>query len=170
MSIIANTTIVSNFAAIDHLHLLATRFDTLYISDQVYEEIQLGFRQGYDFYSGLDQQIYPFNSNGWLCLTALNGSGEFETFGELLGTLHSGEASSLSIAYHRGWTFLTDDKAARKTGKALGISISGTLGVLLSLVKDNLVSLQTADVALQQMIKTGYYSPVISLHQIINKN
>jgi predicted nucleic acid-binding protein len=167
MSSIANTTIISNFAAVDQLELLHTQFGKLYISDQVYEEIQIGLLQGYSFYRNIDKHIYPFTPTGWLYLTALNSSDEFQTFGRLLGNLHSGEASCLSIAYHRGWTFLSDDQAARKAGSALDISISGTLGILLSLIKGNLLSLVDADAVLNQMVQTGYYSPVTSLSEIV---
>jgi predicted nucleic acid-binding protein len=168
MPAIANTTIISNFAAVGQLELLHTRFDKLYIPDQVYEEIQTGLLQGYSFYENIDQHIHPFAQTGWLHLTALNSSDEFQTFGKLLGTLHSGEASCLSIAYHRGWMFISDDKAARKASATLGISISGTLGILLSLVKENLLSLVDADDVLGRMVQVGYYSPVTSLSEIVN--
>ncbi len=77
--------------------------------------------------------VFPFSDDGWLYLTALQSADEFRTFGGLLATLHSGEASCLTAAYHRNWVFLSDDMAARKAGQSLKIQISGTLGILLSL-------------------------------------
>jgi hypothetical protein len=38
---------------------------------------------------------------------------EFRFLNELPKKLHLGEASSLAIAYHRHWLFLTDDMAAQ---------------------------------------------------------
>jgi predicted nucleic acid-binding protein len=135
MAVIANTTLISNFAGIGRLDLLSRLWDKLYISDQVFDEIKAGLNQGYTFYTGLEQIIFPFSSTGWLHLTALNTPDEFRLFGQLLQTLHSGEASCLAIAYHRQWTFLSDDKAARKAAAGLNVPISGTIGVLLALVQ-----------------------------------
>ena len=129
MLIIANTSTLSNFASVGKLELLQARFNRIYISEQVFEEIQHGLFEGYTFYSDLDQQIYPFSDTGWLHLTTLDTVDELMTFNRLLSTLHSGEASCLSIAYYRHWLFLSDDKAARKIGNSMKIPISGTLGI-----------------------------------------
>jgi len=168
MSVIINTSVFSNFAAVKRLDLLRLVFGQLYLSEQVFEEIQIGLLQGYTFYDNLAEQIFPFSETGWLHLTALNSTEEFKLFGQLLLTLHSGEASCLSIAYHRQWAFLTDDKAARQASQARQVPVTGTLGVLLSLVKHQKLSLPEGDAVLQQMIRKNYYSPVTSLRQILN--
>ena len=49
MSVIANTTVISNFASIDRLELLHHLYTTLYISTEVYAEIQQGAFEGYGF-------------------------------------------------------------------------------------------------------------------------
>ena len=97
MSVIANTTIISNFAAVGQLELLHALWSIVYIPDQVYNEIRNGLLQGYSFYADIDQLIYPFSGTGWLHLTALQSPDEFRLFGELLSVLHSGEAACLSI-------------------------------------------------------------------------
>jgi len=148
MFVIANTSTLSNFAAVGRLELLQALFETLYISEQVFDEIQNGLFQGYDFYKNLDQHIFPFSDTGWLHLTTLDTSDELITFNRLLSKLHSGEASCLSIAHHRQWLFLTDDKVARQVGQTMNVPISGTLGVLLSLVKQNHLPLTEADTIL----------------------
>ncbi len=76
MDVISNTTVISNFAAIERIELLNRRFKKLYISEQVFEEIQAGLLQGYSFYAELDKQIFPFSENGWLHLTSLNEADE----------------------------------------------------------------------------------------------
>ena len=168
MSIISNTTVISNFASIERLELLHVLFDKLYITSEVFDEIQAGLLQGYTFYDNLSSLIYPFSDKGWLYLTALNTSLELQTFGNLLSKLNSGEASSLSVALHRKWLFFSDDKAARNTAKKLGVKISGTLGVMLSLVKRDYISMDEANFLLQEMVQGGYYSPVTSLDEILN--
>lgn len=167
MSVIANTTVISNFAGIGQLELLRTLWDTLYISDQVYAEIHDGLLHGYDFYAGIEQLVFPFSETGWLYLTALRSPEEFRLFGDLLSTLHSGEASCLSIAFHRQWTLLSDDRAARQVGARMQVPVSGTVGTLLSLVTRRLLPLDKADAVLSHMIRRGYYSPVTSLNEIL---
>jgi predicted nucleic acid-binding protein len=49
MFVIANTSTISNFATVEKLELLQARFETLYISEQVFDEIQDGLTHGYDF-------------------------------------------------------------------------------------------------------------------------
>ncbi|MEA3397983.1 MAG: hypothetical protein U9R05_11020 [Chloroflexota bacterium] len=169
MPVIANTTIISNFAASGRVELLHTLWNILYIPEQVYDEIQAGLLLGYDFYADIHSLIYPFSENGWLYLTSLHSSDEFRLFGELTSTLHSGEAACLSIAAHRQWTFLSDDKAARRAGASLNIPVSGTLGVLLALVKHGQLALTEADTMLIRMIQAGYFSPVFSLREILSR-
>lgn len=52
-------------------------------------------------------------------------------------------------------------------GKTLKIPVSGTLGVLLSLVKRELLPLNQGDDVLKQMIDKGYYAPIQSLREIL---
>jgi predicted nucleic acid-binding protein len=160
MPVIANTTIISNFTAVRQLDLLRIRFGKVFLSDHVFEEIQTGCIQGYTFYEHFQDIVAPFSPTGWFYLTALQTPEELRRYRELLTGLHSGEASSLAIALHRQWTFLSDDKAARKRSNTLKVTTSGTLGVLTSLVKRGQLSLQEADNILCQMIEYGYYSPL----------
>jgi predicted nucleic acid-binding protein len=167
MPVIANTTVISNFAAVAHLDLLHLRFGKVFLSDHVLEEIQNGLTQGYAFYEHFQDLLVPFSPTGWLYLTGLQSPEEFRLYGELLISLHSGEASSLAIAFHRQWTFLSDDKAARERSKAMNVSISGTLGVLSSLVQRNQLPILEADRVLGRMVACGYYSPIVSIQEIL---
>jgi len=51
MSVIINTSVFSNFATVKRLDLLRLVFGQLYLSEQVFEEIQTGLLQGYTFYT-----------------------------------------------------------------------------------------------------------------------
>ncbi|HEV8582551.1 MAG TPA: hypothetical protein VGX68_26085 [Thermoanaerobaculia bacterium] len=50
MSIISNTTVLSNFAAIDALDKLRELFGEVYLSTEVYKEIERGLEEGYTFW------------------------------------------------------------------------------------------------------------------------
>lgn len=51
--------------------------------------------------------------------------------------------------------------------KAKGVNLTGTLGILISLVRDNTISLAEANNMLTEMIKNRYRSPVNSLDNLI---
>lgn len=170
MKTLANTTVLSNFAAVDRLDLIRQLRGRLYISNEVYEEILDGLEEGYDFYAGIDAQIHPFDEAGWIELVSMADEEELRLFRSLPRRLHRGEASCLAIARHRGWAFLTDDKLARVTARAWGIVVSGTLGVLVQAVKRELLMGEAADGLLQEMIARGYRSPYTSLQRLLEND
>jgi predicted nucleic acid-binding protein len=69
MKAITNTTVISNFANIKQLDVLRQLHQVIYISVEVYEEIQTGLEEGYEFYASIDEQIYPLET-GWIKLTS----------------------------------------------------------------------------------------------------
>lgn len=93
MAFIANTTVISNFSSVGHLDLLQARCKKLYITEQVFEEIQTGLLQEYVFYANIETQIFPFSEPGWIHLTTLNTPDELLTYHHFLTSLHNGEAS-----------------------------------------------------------------------------
>jgi predicted nucleic acid-binding protein len=167
MSIISNTTVLSNFAAIGQLDLLRQLYGVLYIPTEVYEEMRDGLEEGYLFYAGLERHIYPFVTEGWLWLISVTGEQELKLRGELPLNLHPGEAACLAIAQHRGWTLLTDDLAARKEAARRGINKSGSVGCLVLAVERGHCSLEEANHWLQTMIKHNYRSPVLDLSVLL---
>ena len=167
MNIIANTTIISNFAAVGRLDILRDLLGQIYITTDVYAEIQDGLIEGYDFYEGIESHIHPLALDGWIFLTALEGNEELRLFSHLPSSLHRGEASCLAIAARRGWAFLTDDARARKSARESKILISGTLGILVKALDKKLLSLDEADNLLHRMIQAGYHSPFSTLTELI---
>jgi predicted nucleic acid-binding protein len=163
MSVISNTTVVSNFASINQLDILQKLFGFLYISSEVFIEIQTGLDEGYLFYAELQQQVYPLSSAGWIQLTSMSAEAEFVLFTSLPPKLHAGEASCLAIARCRNWTMLTDDLAARREAVRLGVRLSGTLGCLLMAIEREICDLDQANMLLHSMIKGGYRSPTADL-------
>lgn len=166
MSTIANTTILSNFANVGVLDLLHRLYNTLHISVEVYAEIREGLDEGYTFYSAVEPLIHPVVSNGWILLTALNDA-ELPLFSQMPARLHKGEASSIAIAHHRQWLFLSDDLAARKYARAMDVRVTGTIGCLVVAIDRDLCTLDDANRWLATMIQQGYRSPVPDLTPLI---
>jgi uncharacterized protein len=169
MSIISNTTVLSNFAAINQLDLLQKLYARLYMPTAVYEEIRRGLDEGYIFYRPLMDRIYPFQDNGWIYLTHVAGDTELRRLGKLPPRIHAGEAECLVIARERDWLLLTDDRAARKIARAWSVPLSGTLGTLLLLVEKDICPLPEANDYLSQMIGQGYRSYVTDLNVLLGK-
>jgi predicted nucleic acid-binding protein len=167
MTVIANTTLISNFAAVGRLDVLHDLLGEVYISTEVYAEIQDGRAEGYSFYEGIESYLHPVAPTGWLRLTSLQGDDELRLFNQLPTALHRGEASCLAVAAQRGWAFLSDDARARQAARELGVSLSGTLGVLVQAIRANLLSLDEANRLLGQMIQAGYRSPYDNLADLI---
>lgn len=160
---LVNTTVLSNLAAVGRLDVLRDLLGHVHISNEVYEELVNGLEEGYNFYAGIDTQIHPFAEGGWIRLVSMVDEHELRLFRSLPRRLHSAEASSLAIAQHRRWAFLTDDKLAREIAHERGVVVSGTLGVLVQAVKSGRMTINEGNELLQRMIARGYRSPYNSL-------
>ena len=169
MNVISNTTVLANFAAIDALDSLQNLFGEVFLSTEVYQEIQRGLEEGYAFYSGIEKVLYPVNEAGWLRLTSLSTEHEVMIFSGLPGQLHAGEASCLAIAQQRSWLFLTDDKAARRQAVKRKVAVSGTLGCLVLGVEGDLWTLEQANEQLARIIDSGFFSPLRDLRELVKK-
>ena len=167
MKTLANTTVLSNFAAVGRLDLLKQLHGRLHILNEVWSEILDGLEEGYEFYTGIEGQLHPLAEAGWIERGSMGDEEEFRLFQSLPRRLHHGEASCLAIARHRNWAFLSDDKLARKLARSLGIVVSGALGVLAQAVKRQLLTVEEADGLLSDMIARGYRSPYGSLQEFL---
>jgi hypothetical protein len=68
---LADTTVLSNFAAVGRLDLLRQLHRRLYIPNEVFMEILDGLEEGYGFYTGIEDQIYHTAEEGWIELVSL---------------------------------------------------------------------------------------------------
>lgn len=169
MSIISNTTVLSNFASIDALDKLRELYGEVYLSTEVFKEIERGLEEGYTFYAGIERVLYPVREGGWLRLTSLASDKEIELFSRMPGRLHAGEASCLAIAQQRGWLLLTDDKAARRHAENQKVVVSGTLGCLILGIERGLWNPGQANEWLERIIASGFRSPVRDLGALMAK-
>jgi predicted nucleic acid-binding protein len=161
---ILDTTVLSNFAAVEGLDLLRLHFESAYIASAVYEEVRRGIEDGYSFLTDVDAHIIPLSPHGWIRVVLLETNAEAEMLRSLPPELDHGEAVSLAIAKVRGWSFFTDDSDARHAGRDLGVPVGGTLGVLLQLVRSRRITMDEANGLLAQMIAHArYWSPVSDL-------
>ncbi|MCX7924362.1 MAG: DUF3368 domain-containing protein [Fimbriimonadales bacterium] len=95
----------------------------------------------------------------WLRLINLEPD-EIAQAEQLKRRLGEGEAESIAVAVSRGWAFATDDWTARRTALLIGVSITGTIGILAELTRQGVISSAEANAYLQTMVQRGYRSPV----------
>lgn len=163
MSFIANNTVLSNFASIGRLDILKRIFRTLRISEEVWLEVKNGLEAGY-FYQ--DETLKAIqDKDAWIKIVMMEDRERLD-FMEFSQKLGHGESSSIAIARHRNWVFLTDDKRARKLAINKGVSVVGSVGLLKSAVDFEFLELLEADKLLVKMIRSGYFSPIESISDL----
>jgi len=156
--ILMDNTVLSNFALAGLLDLLRSFAGNKGVTtDHVLAEFSRGVEMG----------VLPESNLTWLRVVQLEGRSEEALFRSLRKELDIGEASCLAIAIARESDFLTDDRDARAIARREGVRLSGSIGVLLSLVQSRQIDLKRANHALNDFICHGYYSPVKSLDPLL---
>jgi len=168
VSVVSNTTVLSNFASIGQLAVLRHIFGSVYLPAEVLAEIEDAQREGYAFFADIEQHIFPFTQDGWLHLVSLTET-ELRLAATLSAGLHRGERSCIAIALQRNWLMLTDDRAARAEARLRQARFSGSIGCLVLAVERGLVPLAQANGWLEAMIAQGYYAPWTDLSLLINR-
>jgi len=156
MHLVLDNTVMSNFALVGHTDWLREVWPAMLVTSQeAWAELQTGIQLG----------RIPDSNWSWLIILSLTET-ECEARDELMPPLGEGEAACLALARNRSYAFLIDDRVARREARRLGIPLSGTIGVLKTLVDERHISLEEADKTLQQMIVLGYRSPFESLGEM----
>ncbi|NER80950.1 MAG: DUF3368 domain-containing protein [Leptolyngbya sp. SIO1D8] len=143
MPVISNTSPLLNLAIIDHLFLLPQQFRQIIIPQAVLVELKID--DGLPGSSVLKTAV----DEGWLVVKTV----ETQALVNLLKRdLHQGESEAIALAIELAADrILLDEKEARQTARALSLSITGVLGILLRGWKDGTVkSLREAIIRLQQ--------------------
>ncbi|MGD8792409.1 MAG: DUF3368 domain-containing protein [Anaerolineae bacterium] len=156
MTVLLDNTVLSNFSIVQHPELVRAAFvEQVGTTDQAFQEMVEGTIVG----------KIPTCDWDWLARVELTPEEQahFEVFYEHLG---AGEASCLAAAKGRGYRLATDDKDARRLARQLGISLTGTIGILAISVKQSQITLEEGDRFLQEMIAAGYRSPLATLQEM----
>jgi predicted nucleic acid-binding protein len=67
------------------------------------------------------------------------------------------------VAAHINYVFACDDRLARMEAMRLAIPLTGTIGILIKAVRSHLVENSVANELLQEMVRQGFYSPVVRI-------
>lgn len=155
---VVDNTVLTNFALIKREDILMKVFDgVLYAANEVLQEFELGKERG----------VLPNTDWSWMRVLKIESEQEEHLFERLAERLGMGESACLSLAVNRNMKILTDDLDTRNYAQRLGVSVSGTIGVLVLAVKKGIISLEAGNKFLVEMVENGYYSPYKSLDSLL---
>jgi len=149
---VLNTTVLSNFSAIDRIDLVANLAGICAVPE-VEGELEAGVQTHTYLQPALDalNDIIPVAP---ISETVANREGVVR------GHLDPGEAQAFALADSHDGRLLTDDGDARTFAKDQGVTVVGSVGVLLTALDAGRIDEPTANDYLQTWIDNyGYYVP-----------
>lgn len=149
---VLDTTVPSNFAFTDRMDQLTAlpRVCTV-------PEVRRELRNGIDSYPYLQRALDLLGDT--IPVVALDDR-VVELIPELEYRLDPGEAQALAVASVHGGTLVSDDGAAREYARSRDVSVTGSIGVLVTAVEDGRIADSEADRWLKQWIdETEYRAP-----------
>jgi len=130
MTIVSNTSPISNLAKVGQLNLMQQLYGRIVIPRAVYEEL-LDKRAGKTVITAVQAAI-------WLEIQPVQSQ---ELINELCNRVNLGEAEAIALAIEVGATrLLIDERLGRQAATNLGLKITGVLGLLLLAKRQNLVT------------------------------
>ncbi|MBE7382988.1 MAG: DUF3368 domain-containing protein [Leptolyngbya sp. SIO1E4] len=123
MPVISNTSPLLNLAIVDHLFLLPQLFGQIIIPEAVLAELKIN-----DDLPG-SRALKTAADEGWLVVKAVKNQALVNL---LRRELHQGESEAIALAVELSADkVLLDEKEARQVARALSLSITGIVGILL---------------------------------------
>jgi len=107
-------------------------------------------------------------AHSWENLTQLTLQPAEQSFADQLQPqLGSGERSCIALAVYRQGLFVCDDAQARREAQRHGVTVTGTIGVLVLNVRQGKLPAAEGNALLTNMITQGYRSPVTTLDNLL---
>lgn len=151
---ISNAGPLIHLAKANALHILQALYYTILIPDEVKTEtVDKGKEKGHPDALQIEKAI----RQGWIKTIQIQLNPDFQKAAKTAG-LRNAEAAVIQYAYQNRLTALLDDEPARIFAKALGITIRGTLGILLQATKNNILNHEVAIQTLDKLTETMYIS------------
>lgn len=128
--VISDTSVISNFLHIGHLEILQKLYSYVYIPQAVHEEVNRLVEDA--------AYILPFQEANWIVVKAPTDLNQVQN---LLDVLDKGEAEAIVLALEMNADFLlVDELLGRQEARKQGISIVGTLGILLKAKEEKVIT------------------------------
>lgn len=167
-SYIFDSTVLSNLVVVGALQLARSRYEgDAGTTVEVIAELREGLKAGYGHLRSALEQIESVEPSGWIAVMSPRSPEEHRLRLEFDRSLGAGEASCLALAVSRRLVLVTDDLAARRLAEERGVRLTGTLGILIALVREDVLTLDQANGMLATMIEQRYRSPVDRLDDLV---
>lgn len=143
--VIVNSTPLIVLSNIKYLHLLKDLYKDIYIPQAVYDEVTAKN-------DSACQQIK--NNLNWIHICKIQDQSQKRMY---QAKLHDGEVEVMILAQQNQNKDLViiDDNSAKKTAKYLGLTVTGSLGVILKAKKQGLI--HSVITLMNQLIQNGFY-------------
>lgn len=129
MTVVSNTSPITNLAAIGQLNLLQQLFKTIIIPQAVYDEMA---SLGYSVPGTIEVQTFPWIQTQQVTNRIL--------VTQLQTEIDPGESEAIALAIElSAEQLLIDDYLGRKAASQLGLKITGILGILLTSKREGLI-------------------------------
>jgi predicted nucleic acid-binding protein len=147
LTVISDTGPIIALAKTDNLHLLKSFFGEVTIPKAVYKEFMAGF--GHE-QAAIDEALAEF-------IHVFQGVLKVpKSIKNYIDNLGRGEREVILMAYNwQNVLVIVDDKSARNAAKSLGISVTGTVGLVLKAKSQGLIEHSTN--LLLKMRSNGYW-------------
>ncbi|MEH2115447.1 DUF3368 domain-containing protein [Nostoc sp.] len=130
MTIVSNTSPISNLAKVGQINLLRQLYETVLIPTAVYEEL-LDERAGEDVITAVQSAI-------WLKIQVVENQ---ELVSELRNLINLGEAEAIALAIQvNAARLLIDERLSRKAAVNRKLRITGVFGILLTAKQQGLIA------------------------------
>ena len=128
MIVVCDTSPITNLAAVGRVELLKDLFGLVLISESVRDELQA------------DGGVYPGSNVASLDWIEVRAAANRTMVNQLRKTIHLGEAESIVLALEcKADLVLLDDADGRSAAQQCGLTVMGTLGVLIRAKRTGLI-------------------------------
>lgn len=159
---VLNTTVLSNFAHVDHVELLLDLPRVVTV-----DAVQTELDEGNETHHYLEQALDVLEDE----IPVVTPSSPAQEREEaLLETLDPGEAQALAVAEEAEGMVVTDDGDARTIADERSIRLTGSIGLLVRFVENNRITADTADTYLKRWInEAGFRSPARDFRRFLDE-
>jgi predicted nucleic acid-binding protein len=160
--LVLDATVLINFGGVEAIELLGQSVDTKLVAvDAVIDEVRD---------PPASNQLGHALDAGWILRHSPLTDEELERLADLRRSaprLGRGELESLAVCLVSGWDFASDDRDARKLVSVVDdgwrITVTGTIGLLVRLVRRGVVDFVVAESLFRGMVAGGFRAPVARL-------
>jgi len=153
---VSNATPLIYLARLDKLHLLKNLFIQVQIPPEVkIETLDRGKAKGYSDVYVIEQAL----DDGWLILEPLTTENvkKSETLAKMTG-IDVGEAQTIILTKQKNEKLvLIDESNAREVARQFGLTPRGTIAIILTAIKRELITKDVAKQMLERLIEINFY-------------